>query len=319
MQVEKNPFLEACLSEKKGEQYDVAVCYSGGKDSSYLIYLLKEVYELRVIAVSIDNGFEFPGVVESLSEFTDNVGVPLKVITPDQNFFAKLYKNLVMHPGDLQDRKRNHICHVCNNMIWSHIMLFAAENNIPFVASGLGLEQLNSGRSYPLEINQLANRIAEKSTRKIFQMALKYVYDNQDLMNDQEFMAQFNRVKNISNSVSTIYPYIYHNISVNEQKQLLQEYGKWHPLNKSDIKDYISSGCLIMSTLVKEMEKLELVVLNEREEAKRMYAVGLLDEKQVSFAYQDVKHAKVNLEDPIFEIIGVKDYLVQIAKERDQL
>lgn len=319
MDVERNSYLEACLNEKKGEQYDVVVSYSGGKDSAYLIYLLKEVYKLRVIAVSVDNGFEFSGVVESLNEFTDNVGVPLKVIAPNPSFFAKLYKNLVMNPGSLQDGKRNHICHICNNLIWSYIVLFAAENNIPYVASGLGLEQLNSGRNYPLEIDQLANRIAEKSTRKIFQMAYKYICDNPELMNDEEFINNVSKMKNLSSSVSTVYPYIYHNVSVNEQKELLQKYGNWHPLNKVDIKDYVSSGCRVMTTLVREMEKLELVVLNEREEAKRMHAAGLLNDKQVSFAYNDVTHAKVKLDDPIFETFGVKDYLTKIAKERNQL
>lgn len=317
--IEKNEYLEKCLSEKRGDQYDVAISYSGGKDSSFLIYLLKEVYQLRVIAVSIDNGFEFPGVVEELEQFPRNVGVPLKIITPDKRFFIELYKNLIMNPNDLKDGKRNHICHVCNNVIWSQVLLFAAENNIPYVASGLGLEQLNSGRAYPMEINQLANRIAEKSTRKISQMICKYVNTNPDLMNNQSFMKQFKKICNISNSVLTIYPYIYHSISVNEIKKTLVEYGNWHPLTHRDIDSYISSGCLIMSKVVLELEKMNLISMNEREEAKRMFASGLLDEKQVAFAYKDKKRCKVDLDDSIFEVLGIKDYLVEIAKDRGQL
>lgn len=317
--IEKKECLEKCLSERRGDQYDVAVSYSGGKDSAFLIYLLKEIYRLRVIAVSIDNGFEFPRVVEELEQFPKNVGVPLKIITPDKEFFIELYKNLIMNPNELRDGKRNHICHVCNNVIWSQVMLFAAENNIPYVASGLGLEQLNSGRAYPLEINQLANRIAEKSTRKISQMISKYVKNNPELMNNQAFMKQFERLNNISTSVSTIYPYIYHSVSVNVIKKILVEYGDWHPLTHQDINSYISSGCLIMSKVVLELEKIDLISMNEREEAKRMFASGLLDEKQVAFAYRDKKNCKINLDDPIFDILRIKDYLAQIARDRGQL
>lgn len=317
--IEKNEYLEKCLSEKRGELYDVVVSYSGGKDSAFLIYLLKEVYQLRVIAVSIDNGFEFPGVVEELERFPNNVGVPLKIISPDKDFFIELYKNLIMNPNELKDGKRNHICHVCNNIIWNQVMLFAVENNIPYVASGLGLEQLNSGRAYPLEINRLANRIAEKSTRKISQMISSYVKNNPELMNNQNFMKQFERLGNINNSVSTIYPYIYHSVSVNDIKKILVEYGNWYPLIHQDINSYISSGCLIMSKIVLELEKIDLISMNEREEAKRMYAYGLLDENQVAFAYREKKNQKINLEDPIFDVLGIKDYLIQIARDRGQL
>lgn len=52
-----NSILEKIVSEK-GKEYDVAVMYSGGKDSAYLLYLLKEVYKLRVVAVMVDNGYE---------------------------------------------------------------------------------------------------------------------------------------------------------------------------------------------------------------------------------------------------------------------
>lgn len=319
MKIEKNEILDKCLSEKRGEKYDIAVSYSGGKDSAFLIYLLKEVYKMRVVAVSIDNGFEFPGVLDGLEEFPKNVSVPLEIITPDREFFIELYKNLIISPNELKDGKRNHICHICNNIIWSQVTLYASENNIPYVASGLGLEQLNSGRAYPLEINQFANRIAEKSTRKIFQMICQYVANNSELSNNSVFMEQFARLKNSTNSTSTIYPYIYHTLTVEDIKNTLVEYGNWHPLNQQDINTYVSSGCLIMNKVILEMEKIGMINMNEREEAKRMFASGLLNEKQASFAYKDVRKSKLNLEDSIFDLLGIREYLEKIAADEEKL
>lgn len=317
--IEKNEILEACFSNQRGKDYDVAICYSGGKDSAYLIYLLKEIYGLRVIAVSVDNGFEFPEAVKGLAEFTNNVGVPLKIIKSNKKFFRKLYRSLIVSPSELKDGKRNHICHICNNIIWCQVALFATDNNIPFVASGLGIEQLNSGRSYPLEINKMANRIAEKSTKKILRMFLNYIYGDSELMGDAEFCDEVRHLEKISNQVVTVYPYIYHSISIDDQKKLISEYGNWRPLNNQDFDKYVSSGCLIMTKVIGELEKLELVKLNEREEAKRMRKAGLISEEQAAFAYRDVTREKVDLSDAIFDELDIKDYLRDVAQKRGQL
>ena len=76
--MEKNDFLENILSRKQGKYYDIAVMYSGGKDSSFLLYLLKEVYKLRVIACFVDNGFENNCVWENIENFTKKNGCTIK-------------------------------------------------------------------------------------------------------------------------------------------------------------------------------------------------------------------------------------------------
>ena len=42
---------------KNGSRYDCLVGFSGGKDSTYIIYQLKEKYNMRVLAFTYDNGF----------------------------------------------------------------------------------------------------------------------------------------------------------------------------------------------------------------------------------------------------------------------
>ena len=109
-------------------------------------------------------------------------------------------------------------------------------------------------------------------------------------------------------NISTVYPYIYHQISVNEQKDVLKKYG-WKTPCGSDAEGYISSGCEIMSYIIGELEKLGLITLNEREQAKAMVQAGLIDKNDLEFANYDASKDVVDLTSPIMKRIGVKEYL----------
>jgi tRNA(Ile)-lysidine synthase TilS/MesJ len=50
----------AAASGRKGGQYDCLVPLSGGKDSTYVLYLCARVYGLKVLAMNFDNGFQSP-------------------------------------------------------------------------------------------------------------------------------------------------------------------------------------------------------------------------------------------------------------------
>ena len=44
-------------AEALGSRYDCLVGFSGGKDSTYIIYQMKHCYHMRVLAFTLDNGF----------------------------------------------------------------------------------------------------------------------------------------------------------------------------------------------------------------------------------------------------------------------
>ncbi len=310
----RNDILQEILEKRKGEEYDVAVMYSGGKDSSYLLYLLKKVYNLRVIAVMVDNGFENDHAWDKIKRFTDNLEIPLEILKPSAEQFSKLFQILITENEYFCKEGVNHICFICNNLLWCNVLKFAEEKNIPYIASGLSLAQLNSGRAYPLEQNAIANSIAEKSTRVILKNTLEAMRKTKGYENHSEFRMFIEQFSNLSNKVKTIYPYIYHSMSVQELKDTLQSYG-WEPPKAVDINTYISSGCTIMKKVVGELEKLGLITLNEREQAKAMVADGLLDEEQLAYANYDAKKDKVNLTDPIMDELGIKEYLLNKCLE----
>ncbi len=74
--------LEADL--KAGRQrtgdYDCVVPVSGGKDSTYVLYYLTKILNLKTIAVNYDNGFTHPQATENLKKITETLGVKLVTI-----------------------------------------------------------------------------------------------------------------------------------------------------------------------------------------------------------------------------------------------
>ena len=50
--------FENLLKTKQGQgSYDAIMAFSGGKDSTYTLYILKEKYKMNVLALTFDNGF----------------------------------------------------------------------------------------------------------------------------------------------------------------------------------------------------------------------------------------------------------------------
>ena len=160
----------------------------------------------------------------------------------------------------------------------------------------------------------MANAIAERSTKKILKNALDGFNECKRYNEDEEFKGFIDNLSSSVNSVTTIYPYIYHQVSVEELKETLEEMG-WQPPNHVNPKEYISSGCKIMSSVIGELEKIGLIVLNEREQAKAMVNAGLLDKSDMDFANYDASKDIVNLASPIFDEIGIREFMVNKCKE----
>ncbi len=72
-------------AKEKGQKkkYDCIVGISGGVDSSYLLYLIKEKYQLRPLAVTLDNGWSSEIAVKNIKLITDALNVDLETYVID--------------------------------------------------------------------------------------------------------------------------------------------------------------------------------------------------------------------------------------------
>lgn len=67
----------------KGRKYDCVVGVSGGRDTSYCLYYVKEVMNLRPLAVHFDNGWDSETAKTNLSRVCDMLDVDLHTIIMD--------------------------------------------------------------------------------------------------------------------------------------------------------------------------------------------------------------------------------------------
>ena len=83
-------FREAKANRKPGSAYDVVVAFSGGKDSSYTLKLLRERYQLNCLAVTIDNGFLSESTFANCRTVVDRLSVDHMFFKPAFDFMQRL-------------------------------------------------------------------------------------------------------------------------------------------------------------------------------------------------------------------------------------
>jgi tRNA(Ile)-lysidine synthase TilS/MesJ len=131
--------FEALIKEYKGTgTYDALMCYSGGKDSSYTLSVLKEKYGLNVLAVSIDNGFVSNQAFKNIRVVTENLGVDHIFFKPRFDTLAKIFVHCAktdVYPAKALERASS-ICTSCMAVVKYSTLRIALEKNIPFIAYG---------------------------------------------------------------------------------------------------------------------------------------------------------------------------------------
>jgi tRNA(Ile)-lysidine synthase TilS/MesJ len=85
--------------------YDCLSGLSGGKDSSYAIYLCKQ-YGLRQMAVTFDNGFLSEEGLHNIKAIVSHFSIGHVLVNPGWENLRKLYRHSLLHTGEF--------CSVCN-------------------------------------------------------------------------------------------------------------------------------------------------------------------------------------------------------------
>ncbi len=132
--------LDSLISKTKGKspRYDAICAYSGGKDSSYTLKILRECYNLRVIALVFDNHFISNAAWENIQTITDRLGVDVVRFRPPGPIilsFFKLAAQEDLFPLPTLIRASS-VCTGCITIIKSLTLKTAIEMSIPFAAYG---------------------------------------------------------------------------------------------------------------------------------------------------------------------------------------
>ena len=131
-------FEELLKKHKRVGGYDCIMAYSGGKDSTYTLLVLKEEYDLSILAFTLDNGFASPTSTDNIRKVVEGIGVDHVLYKPRFDLMKKLFRHSI--DSDMYSRKTleraSTICTSCMGIVKFLALRMAVESRIPFIAYG---------------------------------------------------------------------------------------------------------------------------------------------------------------------------------------
>lgn len=79
----------------KNKDYDCLMGISGGLDSAYLAYLAAEKWDLRILAVHIDDGFDTDVAKQNIDNLCNKLNIKLVIERPDKSQYMDLIKSFI--------------------------------------------------------------------------------------------------------------------------------------------------------------------------------------------------------------------------------
>ncbi|HOW42771.1 MAG TPA: hypothetical protein PLF03_03815 [Candidatus Omnitrophota bacterium] len=193
LETEKKEYHEKFLKlieEIKGKSaYDCTLAYSGGKDSTYTLYLLKEVFNLRPLTITFDNGFISDQAFKNIRTVTETLGVDNIVFKADFQLLKKIFiagiENTMYSAKALE--RASTICTSCIGFVKFTVLKIALEKHIPLMAWGWSPGQAPI-RSSIMKVNAALFKTTQEMYRKpMFEVAGEQV--NRYFLTDEQFMS----------------------------------------------------------------------------------------------------------------------------------
>lgn len=123
-------------AKNKNCLYDALVPLSGGKDSSYVLYLAVKKYGLKVLAYTYDNGFMSQMAKDNIQNALKNCGSDHIWVKHDSELLRKLYRTTLLNSGE--------ICGICGVGIERSMLKLSESYKIPIILLGHAPTEANS-------------------------------------------------------------------------------------------------------------------------------------------------------------------------------
>jgi len=130
--------LEQYKASDHKSNYDILAAYSGGKDSSFTLDLLRNRYHLQVLAITFDHGFVSPHAFENIRKVVETLGIDHITFKPDFKVMQKIFRFSIeneFHPPKALERASS-LCNSCMGLVKFITLRIAIEKRIPFIAYG---------------------------------------------------------------------------------------------------------------------------------------------------------------------------------------
>jgi tRNA(Ile)-lysidine synthase TilS/MesJ len=163
-------FQELIEEHRDKNDYDALLSYSGGKDSTYVLWWLKK-FRLNILALTFDHGFLPERTHDNIRIVTESLGVDHIIFKPNFNLLRRIFvrcsQETVFAPATLI--RASQICTACMAMVKANCLKVAVEKTIPFIVYGWSPGQIPLASSV-VKSNPRMSRLMQTTLLKPIQL-----------------------------------------------------------------------------------------------------------------------------------------------------
>ncbi len=120
-------------ARSKNNKYDCIVPLSGGRDSAYVLYLARSIYNLKVLAVNYNNEFQNPQALKNMQTACQILNADFVTVCSKNNIAREIVRNGLKFSTL---RRKYSICTACTYGMESVVYRAALEHNVPMIFWG---------------------------------------------------------------------------------------------------------------------------------------------------------------------------------------
>lgn len=139
LKIEFERVVEEAKQNKNPGENDCIVCFSGGKDSTFLLHFLKMEYGLNPLAYTFDNGFLSPQAHTNITEAISRMDIDHMYLRPRSGMLKRMFREALtddeMYSKALLPYS-NQCCLSCIAMVLCSALKLGRDINIPLVVIG---------------------------------------------------------------------------------------------------------------------------------------------------------------------------------------
>ncbi len=242
----KQKFFTILEETKNKGPYDALMAYSGGKDSTYTLRLLKETFDLRVLAITFDHGFVSPVALENIRNVTDTLDTNLLTIQPGAKTLRSAFVSSMapdIYPIKALERASS-ICNSCMNLVKSFLLRSAIDMRVSIIAYGWSPGQAPI-QSSVFKTNPSMIRQTQKAMVRVFEDEIR---DNLSA-----FFLEERHFEGDSSSQPYAFPYIIHPLAFMDydEEHILSSIKELGWVDPTDT-DANSTNCLLNSFAIQD-------------------------------------------------------------------
>ncbi len=222
--------------------YDAIMAYSGGKDSTYTLELLRREYKLRVLAITFDQGFVSPQAVKNIRAVCAALSVDHLMVSPAQDAVFRAFarsSDMDLYSTKALERASS-VCNTCMNLAKFTLLRHAVEMGIPLIAYGWSPGQAPV-QSSVMKLNPPMVRQMQDAVKGALQSVMGDAL--QPFVLNERHYEQFDRETAAFDGsfVYNVHPLAFHDYNEEHILEHIQELGWEAPLDT----DTNSTNCLL--------------------------------------------------------------------------